>query len=569
MKYIKTRDTISHVQEDTLRIDLRRRMRKGLSPQHKGTGRITEDQEAPQQYADDKINASEEYIADTVYRNTDRTVDLIRDKRKSVRESNRKVIHSNSTTGAADNSAAPSFGVHITPNRGEKAGLVSMPDSNRLTTCGIPSGDQLPACSISTAQSRRTFIQNRQTVMFNQQSGTKSLSNHYSANTWRNKMAYRARESVRSAVRAIETSAKNLYVLLAGGSVVPVIVIILICSIGIAVGSVFGIFFSGQNSGSGKTMQDMVQEMNMEYQDKIAEVKSSVDYDYLDLKGSSAVWREILAVYAVRGTAGSDAFDVASLDESRIALLKEIFWDMNLISSYTEIITETVETETEDDEGNTVINTEEVEKTVLKIRVNHKTAGDMAVEYGFDEEQRLNLSELLSEENNALWAAVLYGLYEGDDYLIESAAVSRVGNFNTEVYLKGPMVWPLDSRYHTITDSFGFRIHPIKKAGHYHTGTDIGAPEGARIYAVLSGTVTAAGDAGTYGYRVIIDHGDGISTVYAHASKLLVAVGDTVEQGDTIALVGETGSATGPHLHIEVRVNNVSQDATNYLVLPD
>ena len=80
--------------------------------------------------------------------------------------------------------------------------------------------------------------------------------------------------------------------------------------------------------------------------------------------------------------------------------------------------------------------------------------------------------------------------------------------------------------------------------------------------------MTAAGDAGSYGYRVIIDHGDGVSTLYAHASRLLVTVGDIVEQGDIIALVGETGSATGPHLHIEVRINNTPQDAMNYLILP-
>ena len=363
----------------------------------------------------------------------------------------------------------------------------------------------------------------------------------------------------------MKSALSDISLLLAAGGSIPVIIAILICSVGLAVGSVFGIFFSGQNTGSGKTMQAMVQELNNEYQEKISELRASVNYDYLDIKGSSAVWREVIAVYAVRVSSGPDASDVASLDDSKITVLRETFWTMNEISSDTETITETVETEVEDDEGNTSIKTEEVEKTVLKIRISHKNAYEMVNEYGLSDEQTQMLAELLSEENNALWAAVLYGIYDGSEYFLASAAASRVGNFSSEVYMKGPMIWPLDSQYHTITDPFGFRIHPIKKIGQNHSGTDIGAPEGAKIYAVLPGTVIAAGSAGDYGDRVIIDHGDGVSTLYAHASKLLVSVGDTVEQGDVIALVGETGAATGPHLHIEVRINNVPQDPMNLL----
>ena len=473
-----------------------------------------------------------------------------------------RTITSNTTPfeGAA-NGAAPSF---------EMPENVGIPNGNHWSTSGIPGDNHWSTNDMHLLQStRKAFIRNKQAEMFIQNNGTKSLTGPRSAKTGRKKAGEKIRGSVRRVAKTAADGLKNLYVLLAGGSAVPLIVVVVICSIGLAVGSVFGIFFSGQNTGSGKAMQELVQELNAEYQDKISEVKASVNYDYLDLSGASAVWREILAVYAVRAASGPAAVDVASLDEGRIEFLKETFWDMNSISSDTEIITEVIETEIKDDEGNTIVKTEEVEKTVLKIRVGHKTANDMALEYAFDVDQQTEISELLDEDNDALWAAVLYGIYEGDEYLLSSAAASRVGNFNAEVYIKGPMIWPLDSSYHTITDPFGFRIHPIKKTGQNHSGTDIGAPEGANIYAVLPGKVVASGSAGDYGNRIIIDHGDGISTLYAHASKLLVSVGDTVEQGDAIALVGETGSATGPHLHIEVRVNNVPHDVTAFLELPE
>ena len=556
MKYIKTKEKATNTLSDGATLDLRHRMRKGLKNRYKSAGSVAEEQDSPQGYAEDTILEAEAYAENAAETHVSDAVRRRRDKHRAIRTNKQSSKLNNTTLGAAD-IAAPSFRL------AEKAGI---PTDNHTTTNGIPIGSHTPGNSPQTAYTRRAFIRQRQAEMFVHRSRAKSLSSHYPAKTWRNKMADRAKEAVRRTTKAAADGVKSIYALFAGGSVIPLVIVILICSIGLAVSSVFGIFFSGQNTGSGKTMQHMVQELNAEYQDKISELKATVDYDYLALSGKSAVWREVLAVYAVRTASGSDAVDVASLDENRIAILKETFWAMHSFATNTETIKETIETEEKDDEGNTVVKTEEVEKTVLKIVVSHKTANDMAVEYGFDEDQLLSLEELLDEQNNALWAGVLYGIYDADDYLAASATASRVGNFNVEVYMKGPMIWPLDSRYHTVTDSFGFRIHPIKKIGHNHTGTDISAPEGANIYAVLSGTVTAAGDAGSYGYRVIIDHGDGVSTLYAHASRILVSVGDIVEQGDIIALVGETGTATGPHLHIEVRLKSAPLDPLFFLI---
>jgi murein DD-endopeptidase MepM/ murein hydrolase activator NlpD len=100
---------------------------------------------------------------------------------------------------------------------------------------------------------------------------------------------------------------------------------------------------------------------------------------------------------------------------------------------------------------------------------------------------------------------------------------------------------------------------------HAHSGIDIAVPSGTRAYAVRGGTVTFAGWDGGYGYCVIVDHGDGVKTRYAHASSILVRVGQNVARGDAVILVGSTGHSTGPHLHFEVIVNGVCQNPRNYL----
>ena len=101
---------------------------------------------------------------------------------------------------------------------------------------------------------------------------------------------------------------------------------------------------------------------------------------------------------------------------------------------------------------------------------------------------------------------------------------------------------------------------------HSHSGLDISAPYGTAIKAAASGTVTYSGNANDgYGYYIIISHGNGVSTVYAHCSQLLVSAGQTVSQGEVIAKVGSTGNSTGNHLHLEVRKNGVTLNPQNYV----
>lgn len=237
-----------------------------------------------------------------------------------------------------------------------------------------------------------------------------------------------------AAVKAIIAATKALIAAIAAGGWIAVLVIVIICLIGLLIGSCFGIFFSGEDSGSGYTMQNVVQEINDDYQQQIDTTKANLSYDVLEMSGSRAVWPEVLAVYAVKTTTDPDnPQEVASIDDSKKAILTDIFWEMNQISSRTETKTETVITETDDGHGNIVETETTVTQTYLYITVSHKTAEEMAAQYGFNEEQKEQLAELLAEENRSLWSAVLYGIYTEDGAIV-SVALSQVGNVGGEPY---------------------------------------------------------------------------------------------------------------------------------------
>ena len=237
-----------------------------------------------------------------------------------------------------------------------------------------------------------------------------------------------------AAVKAIIAATKALIAAIAAGGWIAVLVIVIICLIGLLIGSCFGIFFSGEDSGSGYTMQNVVQEINDDYQQQIDTTKANLSHDVLEMSGSRAVWPEVLAVYAVKTTTDPDnPQEVATIDDSKKAILTDIFWEMNQISSRTETRTETVITETDDGNGNIVETESTVTQTYLYITVSHKTAEEMAAQYGFDEEQKEQLAELLAEENRSLWSAVLYGIYTEDGAIV-SVALSQVGNVGGEPY---------------------------------------------------------------------------------------------------------------------------------------
>lgn len=169
------------------------------------------------------------------------------------------------------------------------------------------------------------------------------------------------------------------------------------------------------------------------YQNKLDDIKNSNTYDELEMSGSRAVWPEVLSIYAVKTTNDSDnPQEVASMTDEKKQLLKDIFWEMNEISYETEEKTETVIVETDDGEGNII--EEEVEETTvyLYITVSHKTVEEMMAQYGFTEDQKAQVAELLAQDGS-MWVSVLYGIYGADDQIV-AVALSQLGNVGGEPY---------------------------------------------------------------------------------------------------------------------------------------
>ena len=209
----------------------------------------------------------------------------------------------------------------------------------------------------------------------------------------------------------------------------------------------------------------------------------------------------------------------------------------------------------------TVIDKKEQLSALKESLLNQQeTAKNAKASLSTSEEKLAAQKKSIESDNKALEEQIDQLNAEADKLVAEILRLQ--GN---EAYAGGQMSWPSKSSTR-ITSKFGNRLHPILKVYKLHTGIDIGAAKGTDIIAANSGKVIkSAYNAGGYGYYVMIDHGGGIVTLYAHASKLLVNVGDIVVRGQTIALVGSTGNSTGPHIHFEVRVNGQYVDPLNYV----
>lgn len=131
-------------------------------------------------------------------------------------------------------------------------------------------------------------------------------------------------------------------------------------------------------------------------------------------------------------------------------------------------------------------------------------------------------------------------------------------------YIGGEMLWPVPG-YTKLSSTFKMRVHPITGVYKLHSGIDIPAPKGTNFLAANDGVVVKAGYNTAYGNMIMVDHGGGVSTLYAHGDKIMVTLGQTVKKGDIVLQIGETGYATGPHAHFEVRINGTPVDPLPYV----
>ena len=233
-----------------------------------------------------------------------------------------------------------------------------------------------------------------------------------------------------SAVKAIIAGTKALIsAIIAGGCVV----IIVICLVGLLVSSIFGIFFSSEKTSPNSiTMKDVIAECNQEFSDKLQTIQDQNPHDDYVLDGTMASWKDVLTIYTVKQANGIDGQEVITMDDSKKAIVKQIFWEMNSLSS--EIKTEKVT-----EQGvNTDEMPKEVEKRVLHIKITSKSAEQMKNEYHFNSAQIKQYEELSSSQYNSLWGGVIYGLNNTGDFINwrqggQSWSNIRIGNTSSTI----------------------------------------------------------------------------------------------------------------------------------------
>ena len=236
-----------------------------------------------------------------------------------------------------------------------------------------------------------------------------------------------------SAIKAIIAGTKALVAAIVAGGWVAVIVIIVICLVALMCSSIFGIFFSSQKTSANSiTMNTVVAECNQEFSDKLQSIQDSNSHDDYVLEGSMASWKDVLTVYTIKQSNGVNQQDVMTIDDNKKNVIKQIFWDMNSLTS--EVKDEMVtEQGTNADEM-----PKQVQKKVLHIKINTKTLEQMKNDYHFSQAQNKQLAELTDNKYASLWNGVIYGATDSGEYVNwrqagQSWSNIKIGNTNSTI----------------------------------------------------------------------------------------------------------------------------------------
>ena len=385
MKDIKTKESIKDIKVLDKAAGLAKVTKNATVHAKQQVQNLTDDARiTPDEYAEDKVKYMAETVAEGTGKAAKQTVNNIYDG------GNRLYKEIKRTRKEAETARSAAKTLHKSINTGRQ----SIKTAQHTTKTTVKTAQQTAKAAKKTAEAT-----------------AKSSKMAAQAARQAAQATYKATVVTAKAVAAVVKSAiagiKALAAAIAAGGFVSVVIIIIICIIALIAGSCFGIFFIGEDTGSGITLQTVISEINKEYEAKITEIKNSNTYDVLEMSGN-VVWPEVLSVYAVK-IAGdpNDPQEVVSMDENKKLVLTDIFWAMNEITHSTETKTENVVTETDDGNGNIVQTYTTLTKTYLYVTVLHKTMGEIVDEYKFNEEQKECLAELLHEKNKSLWKHII------------------------------------------------------------------------------------------------------------------------------------------------------------------
>lgn len=465
MPEIKTRETVKDIKIlDKASVAGERMKQAFIRSKDTAQNLMDDGQVSPSEYAEDKIRyAAEDVVHDTghaIRKEADKAVDkgrrafrehrrekrLERQEKKvddAVRRYEQRTEHNVSQAAHQTRSSVRAKDTTIkTAQRSEhtikqtakstgKATVKTANASVKSTQKAVKTAEKTSKAAIKTAE--ETAKATKKAAEVAAKTAQKAAIAAKQAAIAAYKAAVAVGKAIVAAVKAIIAAIKELIAAIAAGGWVAVVVILVICLVALIVGSCFGIFFSSEDTGTNMTMQQVVRDINEDYQNRIETIKANNPYDDLEMSGSRAVWPQVLSIYAVKTTTDPDnAMEVATMTEEKKQLLTDIFWAMNSISYRTETETETQIVESDDGHGNILEEEVEVTHTTLYIVVSHKDADAMARQYSFNADQNKQLDELLAADNS-MWLAVLYGIYGSDDMIVQ-IALTQIGNVGGEPY---------------------------------------------------------------------------------------------------------------------------------------
>lgn len=295
---------------------------------------------------------------------------------------------------------------------------------------------------------------------------------------------------------------------------------------------------------------------------KLAQTQMSVDAIKTELEKAEKEYNRQKSLLEQRLVAMYEGGETVYLDvllaSTSIQDFLSRFYYLSKIAAYDQDLMRKVTIAKQDIEGKKIL----LEREVAKL-TEEKQKNEMLLNtYENTKVLRKNFLNGLTEHEKGLQERI--EIYEKDLDELESE-ILRVSLENiSEEYIGGELAWPVPG-YSTITSGYGMRMHPVLYIYKLHTGVDIGAPTGVPVIAVNDGIVTLATYSTSYGNYIMVDHGGGVATLYAHGSKVLVEEGQEVKKGNPIMLVGSTGWSTGPHLHFEVRIDGQTYDPLPYI----
>lgn len=294
---------------------------------------------------------------------------------------------------------------------------------------------------------------------------------------------------------------------------------------------------------------DTLKQQIQENEEKLNETQQKVD------KMQSLVDARLIAMYEAPKL---QYLEIILTSESFTEMLSN-YYNIKQLIEYDSELLKTVENQRKEIETTKKILAEKKQQIVTEKQTQQKKAQVLA---NIKTMREYYVSKLTKEEQELQTQIDEYNSQVSEiEAEIRLLALNSIG----PDYIGGAMGWPVPG-YTALTSLYGMRVHPITKAYKLHTGVDISAPMGANFVASADGIVTKATFNKAYGNMVIIDHGGGVQTLYAHGSEILVQAGQQVTKGTEILKVGSTGYSTGPHAHFEIRINGQTVNPLDYLL---